>query len=215
MEEQFYLLWPMILVACLHRSVRRSWLVCGLLAALTAVTVLRFTLALADSEEQRRSFGPDVRSGGLLVGCLLALSFTAGRSRAQRVATWLATLLVAATITGLHVHGAPLLLFHVAVAGLLVAALTGGLVAWLLRRRLLVFFGRISYGLYLWHGLLLAGVQIIPDEIGAVVAVGMAWLSFEVIEQPFLRRKTASRQRLVDEEDECPLVTVRRATAPG
>lgn len=72
--------------------------------------------------------------------------------------------------------------------------------AWFNRRILssppLVFIGRISYPLYLWHWPLLSIAQIIEDEqpiieirLGAVLlSFLLAWLTFRFIEQPIRNR---------------------------
>jgi peptidoglycan/LPS O-acetylase OafA/YrhL len=78
--------------------------------------------------------------------------------------------------------------------------------------RLLAFAGQISYGMYLWHDLVLKAVfgGTLPGRLhgGLLVAVGgaialavttlIAWLSFRFIEQPAMRSS-------------CPFVTVRAA----
>ena len=60
----------------------------------------------------------------------------------------------------------------------------------------MVFLGRISYGLYLWHLPILAafgvmGAGLTPVAVPAVaVAVAAATASYYLVELPFLRRKS-------------------------
>ena len=75
MEEQFYLLWPLLLRTALRA--RLSWRVLALLlgALVFACNVLRLGLARRGGEEAwlRIYFGPDTRADAILVGCLLAV----------------------------------------------------------------------------------------------------------------------------------------------
>ena len=65
--------------------------------------------------------------------------------------------------------------------------------------RPIVFIGKISYGLYLWHYMLLisfAHLQTHENRLYYVVAVcgaslGLAILSYYFLEQPFMRLKDA------------------------
>jgi peptidoglycan/LPS O-acetylase OafA/YrhL len=78
-----------------------------------------------------------------------------------------------------------------------VLLISGGTDGWINRRmlahRALVWFGLISYPLYLWHWPLLAFARIVEGEtpsrevrLGAVAsAVVLAWLTYRLIEKPF------------------------------
>jgi peptidoglycan/LPS O-acetylase OafA/YrhL len=67
----------------------------------------------------------------------------------------------------------------------------------LLANRPMIFLGTISYSLYLWHGLSLEAARYLGlyDRLGAAAgavvaslcAVGVAWLSWRLIERPFQR----------------------------
>ncbi len=70
MEEQFYLLWPIILIFLLRHTVSRRSLSCWLLLALALVYVERILLDAAGASLVRLSFGTDTRADSLLMGCL-------------------------------------------------------------------------------------------------------------------------------------------------
>ena len=54
------------------------------------------------------------------------------------------------------------------------------------------WFGKISYGLYLWHWPLIVAVGW---ELGVPLAVAAAALSYRFVEQPFLRRRKRTADR--------------------
>lgn len=91
----------------------------------------------------------------------------------------------------------------------------GSLASRMLERRTIVFVGTISYGLYLYHLIiielaanLLRHIHFFHQRIAApitiAVAVGISWLSFRYYEQPLIKwgRSTALslKDRLVDEK---------------
>lgn len=83
-EEQFYLVWPAILVACLatRRPLRTAVLVALGLAG--AVTLWRIYLTLEGAKFPRRYFATDTRSDGILVGCALSLLSSGSDFRAAQ-----------------------------------------------------------------------------------------------------------------------------------
>lgn len=192
MEEQFYTVWPLALVVCLAFGVRRRLVVAGLVGLFVAVTVARVLVIVGDSTPGVRGGAPDMQAGGLAVGCLLAMWFATGRARLPRYVGGASIAAVALALIGdrlTYTLGA----FHVVAALALAAVLTGGRTARLLRTPPLVFVGRISYGLYLWHALLVWGAPW-PNTVAVGVSVVVAWLSFRYVETPFLRRKEAGKR---------------------
>ena len=72
-EEQFYLLWPLLLVLLLRRRVRESWIAWALVAILLGLIVYRYGLAAEGASATRLYYAPDTHANGLVLGCLLAL----------------------------------------------------------------------------------------------------------------------------------------------
>ena len=204
-EEQFYLLWPPILVLLL-RGPRR--LALATVAGGVAFTSLRGAeLWAAGASPQRLHYGIDSRSVAILVGCGLALVL----SRYETVprARWAAPLVVASVLGffavdfGREAFVGPLLVFSLLCAALIALSLDDGSpLAAALSAGGLVFLGRISYALYLWHVPVFVafGVtryELVPEAMPAIaVSVALAVASYYLVERRFLRRSHAAAPAL-------------------
>ena len=207
-EEQFYLLWPAVLFLALRG--RRLPAICLLLAAIAAVTVERRVLAgTMGVSEWRLTGAPDTRSIGLAMGCLCALCFPelhrlpqslrrAGSLFGPLALSIVCVALFAAQFDLYRMGG--LTIFCAAVAVLLVRATSKtSLTARALSLAPLVWLGRISYSLYLYHLPIFIAFGVSGDAVTsrAIVAIALsvtcAALSFRFVEQPFLRRSSRSR----------------------
>lgn len=223
-EEQFYLLWPPVLLLAWR------WKHGPLLAAL-AVLLASFVanIAMTPSHALAAFYLPVTRFWELMVGCMLAIATVAGPDRdlaavpgfatlRARLAPYRSVLRTLSAWLGLVLIGIGAVLIRsergfpgwwavlpVLGAALLIAA---GPSPWvsrvLLGNRLMVSIGLISYPLYLWHWPLLAAIRIVrfgeePPPlmklIAVLVAFGLAYFTYRVIELPFryrpTRRKTA------------------------
>jgi peptidoglycan/LPS O-acetylase OafA/YrhL len=209
-EEQYYILWPLLLALLLrHLSPRRALLVPLVLAGLSAGwTIVAWQ---ASSDWMRVWYGTDTNAGGLLIGSTLALVAGSGMlPRWERirhplnVATALSFL-----FAGYLVVGPPLQGVFFAVGGLGAELATAVLIARLvfyplpaLRRLLefrpLVVIGVMSYGLYLWHMPIKEGLISVtgqasnrPLVVGSefVLTFLVAGLSYRYLERPLLRLK--------------------------
>ncbi len=212
-EEQFYLLWPLICAAGLTQLGRRGLLVL-VLGGIVASTALMGALhdpTVADGA--RAFFGTDTRAAALLVGVALALVWHPSelRWRESRRAGWI--------LDGLGVVAFALLLHELLTmrdfdpalydsGGFLrVAIWTAVLVAvfahpashfgWPFARPAMVWLGVRSYAFYLWHWPVIAlsrpGIDV-PLEgtpliaLQLAVTIILADLSYRFVEQPFRRR---------------------------
>ena len=169
-EEQFYVVWPLVLVLVLRMS-RRSWRQVGMALTVTvglASSALMAVLFHPGADPTRIYYGTDTRLFDLMAGAtvaFMAASRPQPNARAQRtlhIAAPLAALalglcwVTSGTSAGLPKNwmfdGGFLLC---ALLGAVVVAdarlVTPGLLGRLLGRPPLHFLGTISYGIYLWH----------------------------------------------------------------
>ena len=203
-EEQFYLVWPLGLVAFLRRrgalSLRRILPVALLAAGLWQVAVFART-----GDISRTYMGTDTRVVGLLAGAGLATFENDLRRMAPIVLRTLGYVgLIVMGVAGVLLNGraaityrGALLACTIASAFILSAVITGAfasasVVARAFRRPALRWLGLRSYGLYLWHWPILvwfgAENSIPASPIRRVLAIAISCLvaeiSFRFVEMP-------------------------------
>jgi peptidoglycan/LPS O-acetylase OafA/YrhL len=189
-EEQFYLLWPAVLVVLLWWKPHR--LASFLAASIAAVALYRAALILGGATHERIYFAPDSHADPIIVGCYLAVIRSSGRLVRSRA--WLASvpILVALVATMEHYTTASLVIgttvISLCAAALIAAALdTNSLAARVLAFRPLVWVGTISYSLYIWQQLV---YKFAPNpQVTVAVSILVAWLSYRFIEERFRRRR--------------------------
>jgi peptidoglycan/LPS O-acetylase OafA/YrhL len=228
LEEQFYSVWPLVVYFVARRKTLIHICIGGMLSAL----VFRVVLTHFAASPQILYTELPSRMDSLLVGALLALTLREPgphrwRTRAKLYSVIgvccliLAILLVRAktlnfTSPGMTSWGYSLL---AAVFGCVLAlALIPGTVANRVGRlSVLRFFGRYSYGLYVWHALLspigtrrtswftnhihpLVVGQMAYTLVLLAIFTAIAYVSFHLLENPFLRLKSRFRNAYPQEE---------------
>ena len=199
-EEQFYLVWPFTLLVFLRLpSGKRIWPVLTL-AAISAA--LPFFLYDGGAGKSRIYFGTDTRAVGLLLGAAAALIWHRRRSRGMAtklpgVRAWTGVVFVLAV--AVYVANLPVkFLVAPALLGLAVAQVVPYLVdhptsilGRALANRPLVWVGKRSYALYLWHYLWATWTHPLPLSIGMPLGVAgtvaCTVLSWRFVETPALR----------------------------
>ena len=163
------------------------------------------------SEPNRTYYGTDTRAYELLAGAFIALVpalVVAAKQyrQATRTATTasVAALLIAAT-AWVHLDAIERGIAVTVITCVLIVALEAsdrGAVKRVLSTRTAVFLGKISYGTYLWHWLvvlvLLRTFQISTLStigIAALVATALATLSYELLEHPIRTAELLNRHR--------------------
>jgi peptidoglycan/LPS O-acetylase OafA/YrhL len=194
-EEQFYLMWPLAMIALVKYSDRRYHL--PLLGALTLVAL---GVSQRGVDNHSSYYWLSARLFELMIGGALALHTARARSLPRAPATVLAALglaLIAGSLAWLTPDSPfPGLnaLWPCLGAALLIRAGNATPLAHLLSNRPMVFVGLLSYSLYLWHWPLIAYLHYADIDIGLGVGTGvglaallLAWLSWRYIETPWRR----------------------------
>ncbi len=193
-EEQFYLVFPLVLlVAWRGRAMQPALLVGGL-------GVLSFALSVwASYAAPNASFYlTPPRVWELLLGSLLVLTRWNIRTAMAREILAIVSLLVIALTVNVYSNRTPYAGFYALPVCLAAAALlvTGRdrstLVARLLSVRPLVFTGLISYSLYLWHAAILSLFWTWhrgpPDTVQTTILLAAIWalavISWRIVERP-------------------------------
>ena len=210
-EEQFYLLFPLLCALVLVRRSRRRAIALVLAGALVA-TVLRWVLYEPGVDPSRVYFGTDTRAAGLLLGVALGLFWTPNRLRPHADRRFTAALdavaLGGAAVVAWYAFGLDerrpvafqggFTAVQVATLALIAVAVypAPSRSAALLSTRPLRWVGERSYGIYLFHWPVIVFIAAAPGEqpdrpwvVAAEVALtlGLAALSYRLIEQPVRR----------------------------
>jgi peptidoglycan/LPS O-acetylase OafA/YrhL len=217
-EEQFYLVWPIVVLSFGLRSLLRICL------AVTVLSLgLRCVLSIAGAGDVPLTVLTPCRFDALCVGGFLALSVrSSGLETVARAGRWALGPLVGLVVLASACNAMRVSLSSIVVpmrgtlialtfGALLVASLASkasGLPSRLLRSRVMCFLGTRSYGLYVFHGIIAYGMGerhalldalatrigsgpalFVEVGVGAGASVLAAAASYELFEKHFLRLK--------------------------
>ena len=212
MEEQFYILWPVVLLLAWKRQI-------NLLTVTVIVAAVSFGLNMyfVESDPAETFFWPIGRFWELLAGSCLAwfvlyrsnyLSHSSGHINqilgSSNLVSFIGLALLVSSVTFMHAELAvPSAWTLIPISGTLLIILSGskGLLTRLfLMNPVAIWVGLISYPLYLWHWPILSFLQIIEGgaphyevRVTAILfSVLLAWLTYKLVESPIRKQVVAA-----------------------
>lgn len=210
-EEQFYLFFPVLLLAFLTAA-RKGWPLPPVVGVATlAMASLAAQIIWSATDSTRAYYGTDSRLYQIAAGVLVALFFGSTSSHKTRFARALGALspvglvalvLIASDVTAPtpSVRGLAATMASVAIIVGLESS-PGSITSRFLSSRPLVYLGKISYGTYLWHwpiivvtlAVLQAGHKLVAT-IALLGATAIAGMSYQLLELP-IREARWGRKR--------------------
>jgi peptidoglycan/LPS O-acetylase OafA/YrhL len=211
-EEQFYLIWPLLLTLVLRFKLGRRWILYILILLIAFISLHRKILEEQGASIFRLYYASDTHADMLLIGCLVGLliswnllphdrRFKILMKSLAAVAVIFLGYLVGTTswtyFTLCRCGGYTLVAISIALILTVVITSPPKFALLVLKFAPLVWIGRISYGLYLWHwpvrwfiypknGLPTSAGQLLTV---VVLSLSLTTLSYYFVEKPFLRWK--------------------------
>jgi peptidoglycan/LPS O-acetylase OafA/YrhL len=195
-EEQFYLVWPLLVRFCSFTQLRRV-----AIAEICISPVLRYYLSLHHVDLYSNVF---CRLDGLMAGALLALLVRSDNfvpSKLLKLA-WISLAIAALLAFVTEAFNARWIVFSLTALASASFVYVSLFSKWkwfqvLMNNRFLVYTGTISYGLYLLHKIPFGMVQalhldrhpFVPVPFIFVASYAIAALSWNLLEKPFLSLK--------------------------
>jgi peptidoglycan/LPS O-acetylase OafA/YrhL len=225
-EEQFYLAWPFVLLLIMRRTSNDPRRTARAVLALTLAAALWHMVAITFLSSDWAYYSPDSNAVFLLAGCALASWQRAGRplpvGRRTAGLTLIGVCLIPLLATRIPVGEArwqTWVMYPVELGG--VVLVLGASQLRVLHSGILRWFGKISYGLYLWNYIL---INILPDGrplsssekgLAAIAAVGVASASWYLVEQRVLKLKDRFERVPSLTPPHSRSATMRAVGAPG
>lgn len=210
-EEQFYLLWPLLLVLGLRFVRRRGWLLTLIVAAAAASSLLMAFLYQPGGNPNRVYYGTDTRAFSLLIGAALALVWASRTlhkelTKGKRMALDLCGLVALVVVIGMIIttneyqpflyQGGMVMVSLASAVVVAVLAHPASKLAWLFGKQPLRFLGVRSYGIYLWHYPIIVlttpsvdtgGFDVQRAVLQVAASILLADLSWRFVEMPIRR----------------------------
>ncbi len=209
-EEQFYILWPIVLLFLLRVSTRRFYIVLIAIATASISWLLRVSLLESGATLERLYNGLDTRADALMAGCAVGTALMSGlltrKKNRKNLLLNLTALVSFGVLCVFLILGdwqAPFLyqfgfiIIELLTVILIVDVLTNpeSIMRKFLEIKGLVWVGSISYGLYLWHYPIFRLLFDFNYSWSTVFIIGfpmtfaVAAASYYLMEKPILKLK--------------------------
>ena len=213
-EEQFYLFVPFFLILCMRWLNKRVMLAICVVGALASAVWMSVVFDPANPQTIPRAYyGTDTRAFALLLGIVMAIVchwYGDPRTKLGHWATQLMGLLATAVFvylmfttsekTGwMFQYGGFFLVAVLSVLMTRAVSMPTGWLHWIYENRFFRWAGRLGFGLYLYHWIVLIFVDRdkAADQpgfnnprdmiLGFAITFLVAWLSYKYIERPFIK----------------------------
>ncbi len=215
-EEQFYLLWPVLLL-CLQKHINRKVTISLLILGITSSAFLMWTMYQPFEDPLRVYYGTDTRASGLLIGALLAYIWRPWSVEKSKLfpkgkdASFLVGIAAIGILVWANMHYTLLMpdadqlfrggfLITSTVTAIVIACVVipNSYLNSILGLAPFVWIGKRSYGLYLWHWPVFqltrerVDVDINGWELFAVrmfVTLVLVEISYQCVERPIRERR--------------------------
>lgn len=191
-EEQYYLLWPIILLYLVKKMSQKS-IAKILLLLFALVFLLQFILYDNISSDLLRH-GPIFRPAGLLLGGAIALYRPQILSKVKPIFL----VIISLALIPLALRGSNAMIISISTAIMLIAINNPDHLTKYVNKTLslrpLIYIGKRSYSLYLWNlPCIFLTTQILGENIlgyafGVILTFLLGFTSFRFVELPFLKR---------------------------
>ncbi|MDO5328951.1 MAG: acyltransferase family protein [Coriobacteriia bacterium] len=213
-EEQFYLIWPLILIGTYkigakHKIIRRACLVLAILSALKMAFIYN-----PDSDPTRAYYGTDTRAFSLLLGAWLAYVWPWKRMNSENrnyssddlfktdfvgaicLIGLIAIMVLVDGLSPLMYYGIIFLASVLTMFLIGVLVVPGSKIAAFFALKPIAWIGKRSYGMYLWHFPLILLLKPICDGLTntwwfailiLALTIGIAAVQYKFIENPIRR----------------------------
>ena len=209
-EEQFYIIWPLILIGLIHL---KSRLVAFSILGLTIIASVAVNVWMWHAEVPylRMYFGTDTKANEILIGCVAGLLMSGGylkqSVRLKSVLHLLALVGVGFILISFVIlrhdqwfvyNGGFTMVALLSAVLIIDVLLFPSVVSRCLQFSPLVWIGKISYGLYLWHFPIFEATRkflearvgpIFASIVGFAMTLLIATASYYLLERPFLSLK--------------------------
>lgn len=208
-EEQYYILVPPALWAAWWLGRHRAILALIVISIVTSLFIAEMGTKYAATANY---YLLPSRAWELMIGALASVVWAKGKrvsAPLQDPLGWLGLLLIAGSVVFITEDtpfpGVWAIPSTLGTALLLISAGPGTWIGRLLTLRVFVFFGLISYSLYLWHQPLLALYRVQAGEDASAVGLGvmvvasvaMGWISWRYVERPFRNRSFMTQAKVL------------------